>query len=227
VNFHVGQPFLFEAEENWKSLVMNTMERNFAMKRNKQRWGAVMLLLAVLAPTASAANDRVTITEISSDADSIVVEWEDCGADYYEISRAVSKYGAYRKLGETTRITYRDAAPSADTVWFYRVRPCWQLGRRVRYGAFSAPMGQSCLNLVQRHATENPCYRQGRTIAVKGLMLHSVGCPQESGAVFAEVWNQPGADVLVHAVVEPGRTIYQLADWEQRCWHCGGRAGTS
>lgn len=192
------------------------------MKRNKQRLAAAVLLLAVLVPPAAAADDTVRITEISSGGDSITISWEDNGADRYEISRATSKNGVYRKIGETDRTTYRDSGLTAGRIWYYRIRPCRIIGRRIRYGLFSEPVGQCCLHLIQAPATENPCYRQGRTIAVRGLMLHSVGCAQESGAVFAEVWNQPEAEVLVHAVIEPGGTVYQLADWNLRCWHCGG-----
>ena len=32
--------------------------------------------------------------------------------------------------------------------------------------------------------TKNPCYTAGRKITVKGLMLHSVGCPQPSALVL-------------------------------------------
>lgn len=40
------------------------------------------------------------------------------------------------------------------------------------------------MNLVQSFLTKNPCYTSGRKITVKGLMLHSVGCPQPSAQVF-------------------------------------------
>ena len=40
------------------------------------------------------------------------------------------------------------------------------------------------MNLIQSILTKNPCYTAGRKITVKGLMLHSVGCPQPSAAVF-------------------------------------------
>lgn len=40
------------------------------------------------------------------------------------------------------------------------------------------------MKLVQSILTKNPCYTAGKKITVKGLMLHSVGCPQPSAAVF-------------------------------------------
>ena len=45
------------------------------------------------------------------------------------------------------------------------------------------------MNLIQSILTQNPCYTAGRKITVKGLMLHSVGCPQPSAAVFVKTWN--------------------------------------
>ena len=40
------------------------------------------------------------------------------------------------------------------------------------------------MKLVQAILTKNPCYTAGRKITVKGLMLHSVGCPQPKASVF-------------------------------------------
>ena len=50
------------------------------------------------------------------------------------------------------------------------------------------------MNLIQSFLTKNPCYTCGRTITPKGLMLHSVGCPQPSAAVFVRNWNKASYD---------------------------------
>ena len=42
------------------------------------------------------------------------------------------------------------------------------------------------MKLVESILTKNPCYTAGRTITVKGLMLHSVGCPQPSALVLCQ-----------------------------------------
>lgn len=47
------------------------------------------------------------------------------------------------------------------------------------------------LNIVQSIMTKNPCYKAGKKIKVKGLMLHSVGCPQPSAKAFITQWNNP------------------------------------
>ena len=40
------------------------------------------------------------------------------------------------------------------------------------------------MKLIQRILTKSGCYRAGRKIAVKGLMIHSVGCPQPKASAF-------------------------------------------
>lgn len=78
------------------------------------------------------------------------------------------------------------------------------------------------MNIIKRIATNNPCYRAGRTIIPRGLMLHSVGCPQPSAEVFANNWDRTGTQVCVHAVLQADGTVYQLLPWNWRAWHCGG-----
>lgn len=39
------------------------------------------------------------------------------------------------------------------------------------------------MKLVQSILTKNDCYKSGRKITVKGLMLHSVGCSQPNASV--------------------------------------------
>lgn len=46
------------------------------------------------------------------------------------------------------------------------------------------------MKLVQAILTKNPCYTAGRKITVKGLMLHSVGCPQPKASVFINSWKK-------------------------------------
>lgn len=201
---------------------MTTRERNLiTMKKRKLLLLIPALLLGLLTP-AAAADDVTEILGVMTTGNSITITFEDCGASYYEICRATRERGAYIRIGTAEEATYKDTGLRSGQVYFYRVRPCWDEGSYVRRGAYSTPVGASCVNVVSAMAVRSPCYQQGRTIHVSGLMLHSVGCAQENGAVFASLWNQETADVLVHAVVSPGGTVYQLADWERRCWHCGG-----
>lgn len=81
------------------------------------------------------------------------------------------------------------------------------------------------MEITKSILTKNPCYKAGKTIKVKGLMLHSVGCSQPSAMAFIENWNTPSAKVCVHGFID-GNTgkVYQTLPWEHRGWHCGGTA---
>ena len=80
------------------------------------------------------------------------------------------------------------------------------------------------MKLIQRILTKSGCYRAGRKIAVKGLMIHSVGCPQPKASAFINNWDKADAGACVHAIIEPGGDVYQLLPWDYRGWHCGGDA---
>ena len=83
------------------------------------------------------------------------------------------------------------------------------------------------MNLKQNYLTESGCYKAGKHITVKGLMIHSVGCPQPKADVFLKNWNRADANACVHAIVEPDGDVYQLLPWEHRGWHCGGSANNT
>ncbi len=80
------------------------------------------------------------------------------------------------------------------------------------------------MQLVQNFLTQNPCYKAGKKIKVKGLMLHSVGCPQPSAESFIKKWNNPESGrACVHAFIDGNTgTVYQTLPWEHRGWHGGG-----
>ena len=79
------------------------------------------------------------------------------------------------------------------------------------------------MKLVESILTKNPCYTAGKKIAVKGLMLHSVGCSQPSAAVFIRNWNKESYDrACVHGFIDANDgTVYQTLPWDHRGWHCG------
>ena len=79
------------------------------------------------------------------------------------------------------------------------------------------------MKLIERFLTKNPCYTAGRKITVKGLMLHSVGCPQPKAQVFLDSWNHASfEDACVHGFIDGNDgTVYQTLPWNHRGWHCG------
>lgn len=67
------------------------------------------------------------------------------------------------------------------------------------------------MKLVKSILTMNPCYKAGKKITVRGLMLHSVGCPQPRASVFIGNWNRADFDsACVHAFIDGNDgTVYQ------------------
>ena len=85
------------------------------------------------------------------------------------------------------------------------------------------------MKLVESILTKNPCYKAGRKITVKGLMLHSVGCPQPSAVVFIKNWNSESYDrACVHGFIDGNDgTVYQTLPWNHRGWHGGGSSNNT
>lgn len=82
------------------------------------------------------------------------------------------------------------------------------------------------MEIIQSILINNFCYRAGKKIKVRGLMLHSVGCPQPNAETFVKKWNNPESSrACVHAFID-GKTgkVYQTLPWDHKAWHCGGNA---
>jgi hypothetical protein len=79
------------------------------------------------------------------------------------------------------------------------------------------------MKITKTFLTKNPCYKAGKTIRVKGLMLHSVGCSQPNAMAFVKSWNTSSTKVCVHGFID-GNTgeVYQTLPWEHSAWHGGG-----
>lgn len=79
------------------------------------------------------------------------------------------------------------------------------------------------MKITKTILTKNPCYKAGKTIKVKGLMLHSVGCSQPSAMAFVKSWDTESKKVCVHGFID-GNTgeVYQTLPWEHKAWHSGG-----
>lgn len=75
------------------------------------------------------------------------------------------------------------------------------------------------MKIIQDFATGSSCYKTGRKITVKGLMLHSVGCNQPNPHVFANFWKNSD-DVCCHGVLGADGTVIQTLPWNHRAWHC-------
>lgn len=84
------------------------------------------------------------------------------------------------------------------------------------------------MEIIESILKANPCYAAGKKIKVKGLVLHSVGCPQPSAEVFVKKFNSPEVKVCVHAFVDANTgKVYQTLPWDYKAWHCGGSGNST
>lgn len=86
------------------------------------------------------------------------------------------------------------------------------------------------MDIIEAFATKNKCYQIGTPLKPRGIMLHSIGCPQPNAAVMAQNYNQyrpNGQSVCVHAFVQRDGTVYQTLPWTVQAWHCGGSANST
>lgn len=100
------------------------------------------------------------------------------------------------------------------------------------------------MNLHKLILTENACYKAGRKITVKGIMVHSTGANNpwlkryvgpDDGLLgvnrYGNHWNTyhpSGIEVCVHAFIgrlaDGSVATYQTLPWDHRGWHAGGFA---
>ena len=103
------------------------------------------------------------------------------------------------------------------------------------------------MNLHKLILTENACYKAGRTITVKGIMVHSTGANNPNlkryvgpndGLLgenqYGNHWNTyhpDGREVCVHAFIgklaDGTIATYQTLPWNHRGWHAGGSANNT
>jgi hypothetical protein len=97
------------------------------------------------------------------------------------------------------------------------------------------------MNLRKLLLTNNACYKAGRTIGVKGIMVHSTGANnpnlkryvgpddgQLGANQYGNHWNTlnpDGRQVCVHGFIgklaDGSIATYQTLPWNHRGWHCG------
>ena len=87
------------------------------------------------------------------------------------------------------------------------------------------------ITIHKRMCEKNECLIKNIKLSkVKGIMLHSIGCPQPSAEAMANLYNnyRPcGAQVAVHAFLDEDGDVYQCLPWGNKGWHAGGKANGS
>lgn len=83
------------------------------------------------------------------------------------------------------------------------------------------------LNIKQQYVTKNPCYKEGRKITPKGIMVHSTATPGVLAADWYSRWNKADYDrACVHAFVD-NTVVCQHLPWNHRAWHAGASANNT
>ena len=102
------------------------------------------------------------------------------------------------------------------------------------------------MNLNKLFLTENNCYKAGKKITVKGIMVHSTGANNpwlkrylpDDGRIgknqYGNHWNTAlpgGKQVCVHGFIgklaDGSVSSYQCLPWDHRGWHAGGSANNT
>ena len=88
------------------------------------------------------------------------------------------------------------------------------------------------MKLGTRYMTRNDCYKAGRKITPKGIMIHSTATPGVMAATWFSRWNKSyqageiNRQVCVHAFVDD-KEAWQYLPWDHRGWHAGGTANNT
>ncbi|MEQ6390345.1 N-acetylmuramoyl-L-alanine amidase [Bacillaceae bacterium S4-13-58] len=88
------------------------------------------------------------------------------------------------------------------------------------------------MNLKTKYMTRNDCYKAGRKISPKGIMIHSTATPGVMAAAWFSRWNKSyqageiNRQVCVHAFVDD-KEAWQYLPWDHRGWHAGGSANNT
>ncbi|WP_069363928.1 N-acetylmuramoyl-L-alanine amidase [Salisediminibacterium beveridgei] len=83
-----------------------------------------------------------------------------------------------------------------------------------------------------KYMTRNDCYKAGRKIVPKGIMIHSTATPGVKAAAWFSRWNKSyragemSRQVCVHAFVDD-KESWQYLPWNHRGWHAGGAANNT
>ena len=90
----------------------------------------------------------------------------------------------------------------------------------------------SDLPITTKFMVRNDCFREDRTIEVKGIVVHSTATPGRMADSWYEDWNtsydkgETEREVCVHAFLDD-KGVQQYLPWNHRGWHAGGKANNT
>lgn len=74
--------------------------------------------------------------------------------------------------------------------------------------------------ITQAIMTSSACYKAGRKITPKGIMVHSTATPGAMADQLRASWDNAEATAAVHAIIDDDHTLMTLP-WSVRGWHAG------
>ena len=94
------------------------------------------------------------------------------------------------------------------------------------------------MEITQYYLTENRCYKAGKRMTPKGIVVHSTGANNpnlcryigpDDGVIgpnkYGNHWNQASSSKCVHAMIGKDKTgtvrCYQTLPWNYQPWGCG------
>lgn len=90
----------------------------------------------------------------------------------------------------------------------------------------------SDLPITTKFMVRNDCFREDRTIKVKGIVVHSTATPGKMADSWYVPWNksfekgETYREVCVHAFLDDNGVV-QYLPWTHRGWHAGGPANNT
>lgn len=81
------------------------------------------------------------------------------------------------------------------------------------------------MELKRNILTNSDCYRAGKPLAPKGILVHSTGVNQKRISAYTRQWDRPGIRACVHGFLgldDEGKLCFtQILPYEMRCWGSG------
>lgn len=89
--------------------------------------------------TATAPSSTKISSLTSKKKKQVVLKWKKVkGATQYEVYRATSKKGKYKKIGTTKKTTYTDKKATGGKRYYYKIRVCKKISNKNYYSSYSA-----------------------------------------------------------------------------------------
>ncbi len=86
------------------------------------------------------------------------------------------------------------------------------------------PVIKGDVDIVEYILYDSPNYNRSGRLAVRGLMLHSVGNPQPDAKTYADIFgDEDYTRSGVHGFIDAKTgQVYHTLPWNRVAWHCGG-----